>query len=89
MAADRTLTPAQRSLRARLAADTLHSNVDSREHTEPARRAFLRRFEDLVDPDRQLPEAERLRRAAHARKAHFTRLAFLSSKARRKRGDAA
>lgn len=77
-------TPQERTLRARLAAQTLHSRVDSKEHTEPARAAFLAGFEDEVDPDRTLPEAERKRRAESARKAHFTRLALKSAQARRK-----
>ena len=79
------LTPEQRSLRARLAAHTLHSRVDSKAHTEPARKAFLERFELQVDPDRQLPEAERRRRADSAKKAYFTALAYRSAKARARR----
>jgi hypothetical protein len=42
----------------------------------------MKRFERQVDPDGVLSEAERLRRAESAKKAHFARLAFLSSKAR-------
>ena len=45
----------------------------------------MKRFLDEVDPDRVLPEPERLRRAAAARKAYFTRLAFLASRRRRDR----
>jgi hypothetical protein len=78
------MTPEQRTMRAKLAAYTLHSKVDSTKHTEPARAAFLARFEKQVDPDNELPEAERARRAEAARKAHFTRLAYLSAKARAK-----
>lgn len=52
--------------------------------TANARAAFLRRFEDQVDPDRKLSEAERLQRAEHARKAHFQRLAQRSAAARRR-----
>lgn len=80
-----SLTPQQRALRARLAAHTLHSQVDSRAHTEPARRAFLERFERQVDPNGTLPPAERTRRAEHARKAYFTRLALRSAEARQVR----
>lgn len=79
------LTPAQKSLRARLAAQSLHAQVDSREHTAPARRAgpgATAYWVDRVDPDRALPEAERLRRADHAKKAYFTKLALASSRAR-------
>ena len=86
-------TPSERSLHARLAAYELHSKYDSRELTAKARATFLSRFEDEVDPDRQLPEAERIRRAEAKRRAYFTRLALKSAQARRKRaqgvGDAA
>jgi len=79
-----SLTPAERTLRARLAAHTLHARVaDPTAHTAPARRAFLERFEREVDADNQLPADERRRRAEHARKAYFTRLALASVKARR------
>ena len=79
------LTPEQR---ARIAAHAMHSKHDSRETTQAGRKAFLSRFEDEVDPDRLLPEAERLRRAEHARKAYFARLALQSAKARRRAGEA-
>jgi hypothetical protein len=45
---------------------------------------MLDRFERQVDPDGELPPAERARRAGHARKAYFTRLALRSAQARRK-----
>ena len=80
-------TPAERSLHARLAAYTLHSQVDAREHTAPARRAFLSRFEDQVDPDRLLTEAERLRRAEAAKRAHFARMALKSAQSRRSKAS--
>jgi hypothetical protein len=80
------LLPEQRRLRARAAAHALHSKYDSKTLTQPARDAFMARFEREVDPDRVLPEAERLRRADHARKAYFARLAFLSAKARARKG---
>jgi hypothetical protein len=79
------LTPAERSMRARLAAHVSHSRSDPRERTRAARDKFEQRFLDEVDPDRTLPEAERLRRAGHARKAYFTGLALKSAQARRKR----
>lgn len=79
------LTPAERTLRARLAAHALHARVgDPSRHTEPARRAFLSRFEREVDPDGSLTPAERSRRAQHAKKAYFTRLAFKSALSRRR-----
>jgi hypothetical protein len=70
------------TLRARLGAHTLHSCYDSRELTAPARAAFMASFEAAVDPDGVLPDAERQRRAEHARKAHMTRMALLSARAR-------
>jgi len=77
------LTPAQRSLRSRIAAFTLHATHDPRQTTKAARDAFLARFERQVDPDNNLPEPERRRRAEAARKAYFAALAFKSSKSRR------
>ena len=74
----------ERALRARLAAHSLHARVaDPAAHTAPARRAFLDRFEREVDPAGLLPTKERQRRAEHARKAYFLRLALASAKARR------
>ena len=78
-----SLTPSERILRARLAAHALHAKHDSRELTRPGRDKFEQRFVDEVDPDRLLPEAERQRRAEHARKAYFTRLAMKSAQARK------
>lgn len=84
-----SLSPEERSLRARLAAHKRWSKDDPRKATEPARQAALRRFEVEVDPDGVLPEAERSRRAEHARKAYFLSLALKSARARRTGGDAA
>lgn len=84
------LTPEQRSLRARLAAHTLHASVaDPAAHTAAARAAFLDRFEREVDPDGVLPVAERVRRAEHLRKAYFIKLALKSAQARRRKKAAA
>lgn len=74
------MNPGERTLRARLAAHSLHAQGGT--NTEPARKAFEQRFYDEVDPDRDLPEAEREKRAAHARSAYFTRLALKSAQAR-------
>lgn len=76
----------RRALRARLAAHQLHAGVrDAAAHTAPARAAFLSRFEREVDPDGSLDPRERARRAEHARKAYFLRLALASSHARQVR----
>jgi hypothetical protein len=85
-----TITPAERSLRARLAAHTSWANTaDPAARTAAARAAALERFERQVDPDGVLTADERARRAAHARKAYFARLALKSTQARRRGGDAA
>jgi len=42
----------------------------------------MRRFEGQVDPQRELSDDERLRRAEQAKKAHFAQLALKSSRAR-------
>jgi hypothetical protein len=73
------------SLAGRLGAFRQHAKHDCVATTAAAREAFLRRFEDEVDPERRLPEMERQRRAAAARNAYFTRLALWSARARRKR----
>ncbi len=85
-----SLSPAERALRGRLGAFVLHSKYDPKETTSKARATFLAKFEAEVDPTGVLPEDERLRRAESARRAHMTRLALASAKARRQRkgGDA-
>ncbi len=79
-----SLTPSERVMRARMAAYMLHARYDPRETTKPARRAFNQRFLDQVDPDHRLPDHERHRRAEAARRAYFTRLAYLSARKRRR-----
>ena len=83
------IDPAEMSRRGRIGAHRLHALYDSKELTAPARAAFLAKFEREVDPAGALPDEERRRRAEHARKAHFARLARLSANARRSRKDAA
>src|SRR5829696_6353925 len=75
-----------RILRARIAAHALHAQIsDEAEHTAPARAAFLSRFEREVNPDGVLDPEERARRAEHAKKAYFLKLALASRKARAKK----
>jgi hypothetical protein len=83
VAASTSLTPRQRSLRARRAALIRWSLDDPTELAAKGQAGLLRKFYDQTDP--ALPEAERQRRAEAARRAHMTGLAFKSSKARRKR----
>jgi hypothetical protein len=76
----------RRALQARMAAHALHAQVaDPAKHTATARKAFLSRFEREVDPKGVLEPQERARRAEHAKKAYFIRLAAASSKARAKK----
>jgi hypothetical protein len=79
------LSPAERTLRARLAAHAMHGQHDARATTANARAAFLARFERQADPEGLLPPAERQRRAQQLRSAYFARLALASAKARRAR----
>ncbi len=58
---------------------------DPAARTAPARKAALERFEREVDPEGKLTPDERAKRAEHARKAYFSRLAFKSAKVRRQR----
>ena len=81
------LTPEERTLRARLAAHDQHAQ--GKTNTGPARQAFIAKFEKEVDPDGILSPAERARRAEHARKAHFYRMALKSAQSRRKAKGAA
>lgn len=77
--------PVVRALVARTAAHARWAQVsDPNAATAPGRTAFLDRFEKQVDPDGTLPVDERARRAEHARKAYFSRLALRSKQARRK-----
>lgn len=86
------LTPEQRRIRAQIAANTRWSKEDPTATAERAQAGLLEKFRREVDPNNELPEAERERRALAARRAHMQRLALASSKARsakRSRGDAA
>jgi hypothetical protein len=71
------------SQRARIAALTRASLYDGKEVTAKARKVFMEDY-FLKQIPANLPEEERLRRAGCLRSAHFTRLAYLSAKARAK-----
>lgn len=83
------MTPAQKALRARMAAHVRWSGPeDPQQATAPARAAGpgqLAYWERKVDPDGSLPPAERTRRAEHAKRAHYARLAIASAQARANR----
>ena len=70
------LDPERAALIGRIGAHRLHATHDSREVTTKARETFRVSFEREVDPDFVLPEAERRRRAEHARKEHYARMAL-------------
>jgi hypothetical protein len=72
----------------RIGAYAQHRQYDTRETTKKARETFDEYFVDLVDRDRALDPAERLRRVTAARKEHYYRLALKSAQARRGRRDA-
>jgi len=80
----------ERSLAAKIAANTRWSKEDPTENAARARRGLEAKWLREVDPNNELPEAERKRRAECARRAHYQRMALASAKARRARGgDAA
>ncbi len=77
------LTPAQRTLRAKIAAHHSWTNTPDRlARTAAARKAAWDRFDKQVDPDGSLPPEERAQRARNARSAYFSGLALRSSQAR-------
>ncbi|HZN73565.1 MAG TPA: hypothetical protein VFC00_17990 [Micromonosporaceae bacterium] len=84
MAASTNLTPEQRTMRARIAALARWSKEDPTPAAKRGQAGLLARFEREVDPHDQLPPEERRRRAEAARRLHMTRLAFASSKNRRR-----
>jgi hypothetical protein len=63
------------SARNRNAALTRWSREDPVAGTERARAAFLDKFLDQVDPERELDPEERERRAHRARRVHMSQLA--------------
>ena len=80
-------TQSERTQRARLAAHVRLALSDPVEMTEAARKAGPGRieyWERVVDPDGVLDLAERLRRAEHAKKAHYISLSLKSAVARRR-----
>lgn len=83
-------TPAEKSLRGQIAAHESWARTENRSaRTANARKAAFDRFEREVDPNGELTPAERTKRAEHARKAYFARLALKSAQARRRRGGGA
>jgi hypothetical protein len=71
-----------RSARARYAALKRHSRGDTHAATLAARRGFLRKFENEVDPDGVLDPIERQVRAGRALRAYMAALALRSAQVR-------
>jgi hypothetical protein len=85
MGAARSLTSTELTLRAQAAAHTSWANTPDRTaRTKHGRDRFLARFEETVDPERKLSPQARAQAAESARRAYFSRLAYLSARARRK-----
>jgi hypothetical protein len=83
VAASTTLTAQQRVLRARLAAYERWANEDGKANAQRAQAGLRDRFRrEVAERYPDLTEAELDRRADSAYRAHMTRLALASSKAR-------
>lgn len=79
-----SLTPNDRSLRARIAANARWARGGRAEHGAKIRAAQIDRYEKLVDPELRLDPRERARRAQSALTADMQRLALRSARARRR-----
>jgi hypothetical protein len=83
MAASKSLTKAQLSLRGVIAANARWSREDPAGNAARGQRGLAAKFEkEARAADPGASDAEIARRAESARKAHMARLAFASSKAR-------
>lgn len=83
-------TPAERSLRGRMAVHRSWANTNDRTaRTSRGRAAFEARFEKEVDPDGILPPHIRAQRAEAARKAYYAELVMKAATARRLKREAA
>lgn len=84
--ASTSLTPAQRSIRARAAAYALHAQGGT--STGAAFAARMAKLEDRIDPERVLTPEERARRVRLALKAQMATLALKASIARSRKRTA-
>jgi hypothetical protein len=80
-----TLTPAQRSTRARVAAYARAARYDGREVTRAAYSGRMAKLEAQVDPDGTLSDIERQRRAYALMRSQMSALALKASRARSKK----
>ncbi len=79
-----SLTPGDRSNRARAAAFAKHAKHDPTPAVTKANKAFIASFAAKVDPTNELDPKERARRADAAFKSHMASLAYRSARARRR-----
>lgn len=78
-----------RALAARIAAHTRWAmEPDRKQATSPARKGLDAKWAREVDPDGLLPPDELARRVDSLRRAHMTRMALASARARRAKGAA-
>jgi hypothetical protein len=78
-----SLTPAQRSERARIAANAKWARLtpaQRRAATAAGLKAIEEQYEDQVDPERLLSPADRARLVRNAREEHLARIRFKSLK---------
>jgi hypothetical protein len=86
MAASRSLTPAERSERARAAAHIRWAKEPDRlAATAAGLKAAFQKLLDEVDPHGRLAEAERIKRAKNLQQAQLAQARLAASKARRRR----
>jgi hypothetical protein len=76
-----------KSLPHQIAANSRWSKEDPTKQGRILHAGLEAKFLREVDPNNELPEAERLRRAESARKAYYQRLALASAKARKARRE--
>ena len=81
-AAEASASASRRRQQARVASYAQKAKHDPRETTRAATKAFNERWALQVDPNNELPLAERARRVEAARKQYYTALALKSVKAR-------
>jgi hypothetical protein len=74
-----------KSLQHQIAANTRWSREDPTRQGELLRAGLEAKFLREVDPNNELPESERIRRAEKARQVYYQRLALASAKARKAR----
>lgn len=82
------MSPEEARQRGRLGALAKHARHNPDEDAAKARAAFDQRFLDEVDPDRLLPDEERVRRAKYARRLFYARLSAAGVAARRRKAAA-